>query len=205
MERHGWRRCRWQGGRQITVSMEAVSWQDDVDEPAMSSWYSTSSEWESRSVMNNYGQRVMSHWQTWLPSRYSQLEDPISFFTSVGEQVEEQVLQISGAMEAEQREAMSRMDYLQVVGRTNAIQKSAEEIALSEFLLEPEPQMQERETPLEPAWQDPPWMDEEGMPHDKSHPLWAMLDDDSVSLEEYRRALRQWSAQEKAKYEAAEQ
>ncbi|MHA6752198.1 hypothetical protein ACX31A_15230 [Dermacoccus nishinomiyaensis] len=181
--------------------MEAgTPWQDDEVTPQTINWHSTSSEWESRTAMNNYGQRVMSHWKTWLPNRYNQLEDPISFFTSVGEQVEEQVLQIAGAMEAEQHEAMSRMDYLQVVGRTNAIQKSAEEIALSEFLLEPEPQMQEPETPLEPTWQDPPWMDEEGMPTDPSHPLWAMSQDDSVSVQEFLAACKEWEQQERVKH-----
>lgn len=193
----GWRRCRWQGGRQITTSMEVgTPWQDDEVTPQTINWHSTSSEWESRTAMNNYGQRVMGHWKTWLPNRYSQIEDPISFFTSVGEQVEEQVLQISGAMEAEQRAAMETMDYLARVGRVNAIQKSAEEIALSEFLLEPEAQTRESEDQDEEPY---PFMDETGMPTDPSHPLWAMAEDDSVSLAQFRQASQEWFEAEKAK------
>ena len=150
--------------------------------------------------MNNYEQRVMDHWKTWLPSRYSQIEDPISFFTSVGEQIEEQVLQIAAAMEAEQREAMEQMDYLSRVGRVNAIQKSAEEIALSEFLpTPPEAQMLEGN---EPEGEEPyPFMDETGMPTDPSHPLWAMAEDDSVSLAQFRQASQEWFEAEKAKLE----
>lgn len=146
--------------------------------------------------MNTYGQRVMDHWSRWLPNRYSQIEDPIGFFASVGEQIEQQVLQSVSTMEAAQQQELEQMEYLARVGRLNAIQKSAEEAALAEFLVEPEAQMLEEETTSPEPF---PFMDETGMPVDQSHPLWAMSEDESVTLAEFRRAAQEWFEQEKAK------
>ena len=42
-------------------------------------------------------------------------------------------------------------------------------------------------------------MDETGMPTDPSHPLWAMAEDDSVSLAQFRQASQEWFEAEKAK------
>lgn len=148
--------------------------------------------------MNDYGLRVMEHWKTWLPTRYQQIEDPISYFTQVGKQIEDQVLQMVAAGEADQSSVLDQMDYLARVGRLNAIQMSAEEIALSEFLLEPEPQTVE--SPAGQDSEDPfPFMDQDGMPVDQSHPLWQMADDESVSLADFRQAAATWFEQEKQK------
>ncbi|MDO5633438.1 MAG: hypothetical protein Q4G34_01000 [Micrococcus sp.] len=134
--------------------------------------------------MNRYGQMAMTHWQTWLPTRHSELSDPMTFYADLGEQV--------AAMIAEETsQATSRLtpnpDYLRAVGQWNAVRQGIEERIVSEMiLLEPEPQTQDLpQVPLEtPA----------GMPADPQHPLWAMQEDESVSVEAFRAALRQWRA-----------
>lgn len=192
-----WGRCRWHGGRNLLFSGKDDSWLRDGGGPPTSRWLSTSSEWERTSAMNNYGQTVQQHWKTWLPSRYAQIEDPTTFFASVGEQIEDQVTQSAAAMEAEQAASLAQMDYLARMGRLNAIDKSAREIALSEWLLEPESDPSEVEMSPEDAM---PFMDEMGMPVDRTHPLWEMSAEDHPStVEEFKAARKAWIAQELSK------
>lgn len=41
--------------------------------------------------MNKLGIDAKRHWETWLPDRYAQIEDPETFFTQMGEQAEEDI------------------------------------------------------------------------------------------------------------------
>jgi hypothetical protein len=36
--------------------------------------------------VNRYGAEALEHWRTYLPGSYSGLEDPVRFFTELGEQ-----------------------------------------------------------------------------------------------------------------------
>lgn len=145
--------------------------------------------------MNEYGQQVMRHWQTWLPSRYQQLENPQEFFTSAGQQIEQEIVRMSEEQEAAQRESLNEMDYLARVGRMNAIRSSARELAMAEWLLAPP----EPETPQPEVEMLPPWMDSEGMPTDLSHPLWEMERDENVTVEQFVAACKAWEASERQK------
>ena len=150
--------------------------------------------------MNSFGQQVQQHWKTWLPSRYAQIEDPTTFFASVGEQIEDQVTQSAAAMESEQAASLAQMDSLARVGRLNAIDKSAREIALSEWLLEPETSPDENEVESSMSEAEMPFMDEMGMPVDRTHPLWEMSAEDHPStVEEFKAARKAWIAQELSK------
>lgn len=44
------------------------------------------------------------------------------------------------------------------------------------------------------GWQPHPEMDLDGMPLDKMHPIWAMMDDETVSTQEVLQALQEWKA-----------
>ena len=89
------------------------------------------------------------------------------------------------------------------MGRLNAIDKSAREIALSEWLLEPESDPSEVEMSPEDAM---PFMDEMGMPVDQTHPLWEMSAEDHPStLAEFKAARREWIEQELAKMKSTHQ
>ena len=142
--------------------------------------------------MNSFGQQVQQHWKTWLPTRYSEIENPETFFAQVGEQIAEQVLEQSGDL--------MRMSYLDRVGRLNAIEKSARESVLSEWLLEPETSPDENEVESSMSEAEMPFMDEMGMPVDRTHPLWEMSAEDHPStVEEFKAARKAWIAQELSK------
>ncbi|MDQ2850162.1 MAG: hypothetical protein M3Y49_05390 [Actinomycetota bacterium] len=145
--------------------------------------------------MNRYGQMAMDHWKTWLPARYSLLGDPASYFSSLGDQVEEMILSHVAALEAANADAMKGMDFLARVGTLNALQAQAEEPILAEMVfLDPEPILSEQEEWEKPAtfWALTPGMDADRMPIDRTHPLWAMDEDETVSRETFRAAYRTW-------------
>lgn len=150
--------------------------------------------------MNRYGQMAMDHWKTWLPVRYSLLEDPQNYFASLGEQVEEMILSQVAALEAANATRMAGMDFLTRVGTLNALQAQAEEPILAEMvLLDPEPSLSEQEEWEAPVslWPTTPGMDADGMPIDRTHPLWAMEDDETVSRETFRTTYRAWLKSER--------
>lgn len=41
--------------------------------------------------MNRYGRQAHEHWAKWRPNQLSQIPDPDSFFTELGEAVETQI------------------------------------------------------------------------------------------------------------------
>jgi hypothetical protein len=89
--------------------------------------------------MNHYGTQAQQHWREWLPTRYSQIPDPMTFFTQLGLQVAEQVSQLSLHLAGEDTPGEG---YLAKMGRLNSARMRAEEIVLrEEVLLEPEPEL----------------------------------------------------------------
>ncbi len=81
--------------------------------------------------MNRYGILAREHWTTHAPSRVNQLENPDEFFTELGEQVSERVASLSMILEQEHQPSPN---YLDQVGRLNAIRKQAEEVALKDLV-----------------------------------------------------------------------
>src|SRR2546430_16911776 len=51
--------------------------------------------------MNRYATMAERHWRRWLPSRVAAMEDPSSFFSSLGEEVAEEIedltMELAGA------------------------------------------------------------------------------------------------------------
>lgn len=135
--------------------------------------------------MNEYGRLAMSHWEKFLPGRFSQLEDPRGFFTDLGEQVAQQVVETTIQLEAAES---FDPDYLTQVGQRNALQAQARELVLADLVFlpseedEPEPMV------------DHPAIGADGMPVDLSHPLWGDLEDDEISPEQFRERLTAWWA-----------
>lgn len=87
--------------------------------------------------MNRYGMMARDHWRTYAPIRYAALEDPQEYFTQVGEQIAAQVEQVSSQLQAN---LPADLPYLEKVGQLQAIQRQAEEVALTDqvYSLEPE-------------------------------------------------------------------
>ena len=41
--------------------------------------------------MNYYGELALMHWRRYLPASYGRLEDPVRFFTNLGEQADAEI------------------------------------------------------------------------------------------------------------------
>jgi len=113
--------------------------------------------------MNEYGQMALDHWQRWLPERYSQIEDPNSFFSALWDQVATQIADLTMDLAGEDPPGEQ---FMQKLGRlNNAAQRAREMVLPQTVLLDPEtdedPQPQQtaeqwvpmREDPNHPWWQ----------------------------------------------------
>ena len=150
------------------------------------------------------------------PQRTTQLEDPDAFFTRLGEQVANAVHATEDAVAAQHADALRAADYMTRVGMLNNFRMQAEEIHLAEMvLLWPEPEADpviypDVESETEAVMREHcTW---ERMPLDRDHDLWRMMEDDDVSLEEFREAYNAWGdvvearvrAEVEAKWKAGE-
>lgn len=89
--------------------------------------------------MNEYGAMARTHWQQWLPQRYAAIENPDDFFADLGEDVAAEIADLWARLQSEADNPAGE-DFLDRVGRLNALRKQAEEIVLNErVLLPPEP------------------------------------------------------------------
>jgi hypothetical protein len=84
--------------------------------------------------MNQYGAQARRHWQTHLPNRYRQIEDPETFFADLGEQIAQQVQDRAAAIAGSDPEQET---YLEKVGRLNMARQTAESGVMREVLPAP--------------------------------------------------------------------
>lgn len=148
--------------------------------------------------MNEYERLALEHWTKWLPSRLAMIAptDRETYFAQLGEQVQTRIVEVEEDLEAQQTSELQALTYLEKLGRLNAIRAQAREMVLSEMvLLEPEATPERSAGPEDlDRLEDPlaEWMDSQGMPRDRSHPLWQMQEDETVSTEEFAAAARKW-------------
>ena len=86
--------------------------------------------------MNEYGEMAKAHWQQWLPHRYAAIEDPEAYFAELGEEVAADIAGLWAEMSARAGNPPGE-DFMERVGRLNAIRKQAEEIILADRVLLP--------------------------------------------------------------------
>lgn len=128
--------------------------------------------------MNHYGTRARRHWQTFLPTRYAQIEDPETFFTHLGEQVETEIETLEQSLAGEDPPGET---YLEKLGRLRTARLNAEDQVLREMVLLPaEPgspmdEAQPGETPFDPEASPPseqaPVMSTDWIRMDEDHPV----------------------------------
>lgn len=86
--------------------------------------------------MNQLGATARDYFQEFLPSRFSELGNPDTFFNQLGEELESQVVrltpQIAGLDSTEET-------YLDKLGRLEAARRQATELVLQEMLYDPYP------------------------------------------------------------------
>jgi hypothetical protein len=121
--------------------------------------------------MNEYGRMAREHWKRWLPQRYSQIEDPNSFFSTLGEQVSTRIADLTLDLAGEDPPGETFMDKL---GRHNNARQRAREMVLPEtVLLDPEPGVDTEDDPRPDQSQtDQSQTDWVPMREDPSHPWW---------------------------------
>lgn len=146
--------------------------------------------------MNRYGTLAMAHWTRWLPTRVALIPpaEREDFFTQLGVEISDQILATEEAILAAAE--LSGLEFVQRAGRLTAIHRQAEEMVLAQMVfLDPEPGTDPSDETFQTIPDPDPmdqWMDQDGLPLDRNHPLWAMLMDDSISPEEFAQARRQW-------------
>jgi hypothetical protein len=130
-------------------------------------------------TMNRYGTQIRDRWIATAPTRYSQLEDPETFFSEMGEltlaRVTELADQLAGQPPAEER-------YLNRVSRMSSAMRQAEEIALAE-LEWPEPELTESQARTE-------W--EATRPQDEALIEWANSQETPLIQEELETTATRW-------------
>lgn len=155
--------------------------------PTRTSWRSTCGEMESPSEMNEYGQMAMDHWQRFRPSQYRQIEDPESHFAALGQEAQERATRIE---EDVFRSLPTTRDYLQRIANRNQARSAAREIVLADLILPPEAETDPEET--DPEVPRGARVDPTGMPTDPNHPLWAALEDDEISPQQFQTRRKAW-------------
>ena len=129
--------------------------------------------------MNHYGTMAQRHWKRWLPERYAAIQDPDSFFSTLGEEVAQQIGDLGLDLAGDDPPGEG---YLEKAGRLNMARLQAEEIVLKErVLLEPEPGADpDSSDPEESALP----MSQPGTPLivDRSHPLWEQVNAEQEEL-----------------------
>lgn len=85
--------------------------------------------------MNKYGRQAQEAWKTASPTHYSQIQDPEDFFTKLGEEAQEQVIELQRKLAGPDPAGET---YLEKVGRLNAARNQAEEIVRYDLLSPPE-------------------------------------------------------------------
>jgi len=82
--------------------------------------------------VNQYATLARNHWRHHLPTRYAQLSEPETYFSQLGEQVEEQIEALAEALAGQD---LANETYLQKVGRLTEARATAESTVLRELVL----------------------------------------------------------------------
>jgi len=128
--------------------------------------------------VNRYGLMAQRHWAQWLPQRYATISEPDSYFSTLGQEAETQIEELTLELAGDDQPGE---EYLAKAGRLTAARSRAEEIVLPQrVLLAPEPQTSEDP---EDSSQPPPSL---GLPQvvDRSHPAWAEVNAEQTEREQ---------------------
>lgn len=84
--------------------------------------------------MNPWGRRAMEHWQTHLPERYAALDDPVAYFTRLGEDAAARYLEIRDGMLEGLNPNDGSIDWASFQQRVAQADQTAREIVGSEMI-----------------------------------------------------------------------
>jgi len=128
--------------------------------------------------VNRYGLMAQRHWAQWLPQRYATISEPDSYFSTLGQEAETQIEELTLELAGDDQPGE---EYLAKAGRLTAARSRAEEIVLPQRVL-PAPEPQTSEDP-EDSSQPPPGL---ALPQvvDRSHPQWAEVNAEQTEREQ---------------------
>lgn len=86
--------------------------------------------------MNQYGRQAMQFWADRIPDRLAALPDPEQYFQSLGDEIENQVIDLSMQLQGQDP---SGEEYLGKVGRLMNARRRAEEIVMAQLVWEQDP------------------------------------------------------------------
>lgn len=98
--------------------------------------------------MNRYGATARNYFRDYLPTRYSQIENPEEFFQDLGQQIQDQIVDLTPELAGEDPAGES---YLEKVGRLNAASTQAEELVMADLVYSQTPENDSEELPEETA------------------------------------------------------
>ena len=132
--------------------------------------------------MNQYGVTAQRHWERWLPERFTEIRDPASFFSDLGEEAARQIADLTLVLAGDDPPGE---DYLVKVGRLNMARLQAEEIVLPDLVLLP-PEPGAREDPDEDFAEIQKQAGQSGMEMppviSPGHPLWEQVNAEQEAL-----------------------
>jgi hypothetical protein len=99
-------------------------------------------------TVNRYGIQAQHHWRQWLPGRYARIQDPETFFTSLGLQAASRIETMMLELAGDDPPAETFQEKMSRIGRAR---QTAEEIVQAE-MIRPDPST---DTPL-PESDSPP-------------------------------------------------
>jgi hypothetical protein len=128
--------------------------------------------------VNRYGLMAQQHWAQWLPRRYAAISAPGSYFSTLGQEVAQQIEDLTAELAGDDQPGE---EYLAKAGRLTAARSRAEEIVLPErVLLAPEPQTSQ--DPEDDS--QPPASLTLPLVVDRSHPAWAQVNAEQTEREQ---------------------
>jgi len=118
------------------------------------------------------------HWAQWLPQRYATISEPDSYFSTLGQEAETQIEELTLELAGDDQPGEQ---YLAKAGRLTAARSRAEEIVLPQRVL-PAPEPQASGDP-EDGSQPPPGL---ALPQvvGRSHPAWAEVNAEQTEREQ---------------------
>lgn len=98
--------------------------------------------------MNQYATTARDYFRDHLPSRYSQIQDPDQFFQDLGQQIQNQVADLTPQLAGPDP---AGEEYLAKLGRLNAAKRQAEELVMADLVYSQAPEHESEDLDPETA------------------------------------------------------
>lgn len=98
--------------------------------------------------MNRYAKTALDYFRDYLPTRYSQIEDPERYFEELGQQIQFEITELTPRLAGED---LKGEGFLAKVGRLKAAEKQATERVMAELVYSQAPENEQENLPEETA------------------------------------------------------